>query len=264
MKQLSANKFEVCSMSQPFGGNSNSYYVSHGLKGHTGVDVVCGYGTDIFSDYDGYVYKVLTEEKPALDGSNFTGVFMIVDTGIELFEWTVGHCNPTVTEGQYIKKGDKIGTEANHGIIYSGNTLITPEMQRSGDHRGSHRHVQKRPVSKIYSDTGYLLTLYGSGEPYKDAQGCCYEYAYPDNGYAGCIDPYLPVFTTNLTIGMAGYDVMCLQKLFVKEGIATYEPTGYFGFKTLASTINLQRKNNIRPALGFVGPITISFINKLI
>src|SRR5215211_1427280 len=104
----------ICAEGQGFAENSNGSYIAAGLKGHTGVDVGCGFGTAITAPCDGYAYKVLTKNNPANDGSGFTGVFMLVDDGVECFEWLVGHCDPRVSVGAYIKAGDVIGTEANH------------------------------------------------------------------------------------------------------------------------------------------------------
>lgn len=68
-------------------------------------------------------------------------------------------------------------------------------------------------------------------------------------------------FEKNLRLGMRNVDVLQLQRRFVKEGVATYEPTGYFGFLTLASAIAYQKKYGITPAYGFVGVITRARLN---
>lgn len=68
--------------------------------------------------------------------------------------------------------------------------------------------------------------------------------------------------TRNLYVGSIGDDVMRLQMVFKKEGLANYEPTGYFGYKTLASAIAYQKKYGITPALGYVYEKTRSHINK--
>lgn len=254
-------KFDIqntCIEAQRFAGNSVSYYKDHGLTGHTGIDVVCGYGHEILSPYDGYVYKVMTQEHPAWDGSGYTAVCMIVDDGVELFEYQAGHCNPTVTEGTYVKKGDVIGTEANHGLVWSVGVQITYAMQKAGDTRGSHTHHQKRPVIKVKKNNGYLLTVYNTGDPFKDKEGYSYEYGY--DALLGCVDPLKPVLYRDIWFGMSGYDVACLQRIFKKEGLADYDATGYFGIKTLVSAIKFQEKYNIKPTYGYVGPITRSLL----
>ena len=192
-QQLLDNK---CSFAQAFAANANDSYALGGLKGHTGVDWHCGFGTDILSDFDGYVYKVLTPALPANDGSGFTGVFMIVNDGIELFEWLVGHCNPTVTEGMYVRKGDKIGTEANHGTVFEGGVQITLAMQQAGDQRGAHRHYQKRPVVKSKTTTGQCLTNHQGGAYY---DGNYYNIPWYSNGFNGCVDPTIPQETITPT-----------------------------------------------------------------
>src|SRR5258708_2790696 len=257
--RLFSTTTDTCYETQGFNGNANPYYQSHGLTGHTGIDILCGYGTPIYSDFDGYVYKVLTKENPSNDGTGFTGVFIIVDNGIECFEWLVGHCNPLVQEKTHVTKGQLIGTEANHGIVYSGGEQITYTMQQAGDQRGSHRHVQKRPLIKGSKNRGYILTEH-SGMVYKDSNDYSYEYD-GTNGVAGCVDPFLPVLGRDMSIGMSGYDVACLQRIFKKEGLADYDATGYFGVKTLASAVFFQKKYNITPALGYIGSKTRLVIN---
>lgn len=143
-------------VTQLFNGNANPSYAGEGLRGHTGEDTANGYGTPIHCPFNMYVYKVLTVDNPSNDGSGFTGVFGIVDNGIESFEYLIGHCNPTVVEGQNIKAGDVIGTEANHGLVYGPNGEVTLAQQKAGSHEGSHRHNQKRPVQKVLrTESGY-------------------------------------------------------------------------------------------------------------
>jgi len=176
-----------CNITQPFGGNATITYVKGGLKGHTGVDSSCGFGSPIKALWGNeYVYKVLTKENPSNDGTGFTGIFTIIDNGTECFEFLYGHCNPSVKEGDILQKGQVIGTEANNGEVYSGGVRITLEMQRNGDTRGTHRHDQARKLRKdtfIQSDTAYLDKV-GGGKLFLNGG----YFAIPDyyNGYNGC------------------------------------------------------------------------------
>ncbi|MEK9208093.1 MAG: peptidoglycan-binding domain-containing protein [Patescibacteria group bacterium] len=68
-------------------------------------------------------------------------------------------------------------------------------------------------------------------------------------------------FTKNLYFGIRNNDVLELQKRFVKEGLATYTPTGYFGRLTLASAKAYQIRHAITPAYGFVGIKTRTVLN---
>lgn len=68
-------------------------------------------------------------------------------------------------------------------------------------------------------------------------------------------------FTKDIYLGMRGTDVLELQKRFVKEGVATYTPTGYFGLLTRTSAITYQKKYGITPAFGYVGKITRAKLN---
>jgi hypothetical protein len=257
----------VCAEGQPFGVNYNPSYEEGGLRGHTGQDWSCGFGTPIYSPFDGYVYKVLTKQNPSTDGTGFTGVFMIVDDGVECFEWMIGHCDPTVTAGTQVNKGDVIGTEANHGTVYAGNTQITLAMQRAGDQRGHHRHYQKRPVMKVLrtSPNYRYLTTYPadsiSGGFYRDQVGYYYQDFNYENGFDGCVSPTKPVLQRDLWYGSQGYDVYVLQRYLAKLGFFGADPTAYFGTITGAAVKAFQRSKGITPLLGYVGVKTKAVIN---
>lgn len=250
----------TCFQGQGFGLNYNPFYKASGLKGHTGIDVTCGFGTPIYAPFDGYVYKVFTKERPASDG--YTAVFMIVDDGIESFEWTVGHCSPIVQAGESVRKGDLIGREANHGMVYAGNQQITVAMQAAGDQRGNHRHYQKRPVKKtmpMIQSREYLTAL--GGQPYRNQVGYYYEVFAPRNGYNGAVNPLAPVLQRDLWYGTQGYDVYVLQRFLKKQRLFTADATGYFGPATAGAIIAFQHLHNIKPRLGYCGAQTRSFIN---
>lgn len=251
-----------CAEGQGFSLNYNPSYQSGGLLGHTGIDVSCGFGTPIHSLFDGIVYKVLTKDNPANDGSGFTGVFMIVDNGVECFEWLVGHCDPCVSEGQEITKGQQIGTEANHGTVYAGNVQITLAMQASGDQRGSHRHYQKRPVMKVTDTSGPCLSARNDLPGfYRDTNGFYYQIFNYGNGFHGCVDPLKTVFQRDLWFGSSGYDVYVLQRFMAKQGLLTVPPTAFFGVKTGAAVSQYQKNLKISPTLGYFGSKTRQTVN---
>lgn len=248
-------------LTQQFGSNDNSSYLANGLKGHTGTDCAVGYGTPIHSPVDMLVYKVLTVDAPAHDGSGFTGVFGIHDDGVECYEFLVGHCDPSVQVGQEIKVGDVIGFEANHGTVYGPHGLVTLAQQAAGNHDGSHRHYQKRPVMKQQQTApGYMyLDLYSdlpAGSIYRDAEGFYYWIQAYTNGYHGCCSPTQSIFERDLTLGSTGYDVYVLQRLMAKQGLFTAAPTGYFGTLTQAAVGKLQDSLKIEPDQGYFGPKT--------
>ena len=214
-----------------------------------------------------YVYKVLTPENPANDGSGFTGIFTIVDNGIEVFEFLYGHCDPSVKVGDVIKKGQIIGTEANHGEVYTngGALRITLEMQKAGDTRGAHRHDQKRLLEKIKTfKAGRKYISAPTGEAYfKD--GHWYAIRNYDNGYSGCVNWLLPLFQRDLFLGCSGYDVLCLQNFLKARGyLQIEETTEYFGMKTKAAVTAFQKANGISPLLGYCGKQTRGLINNLL
>lgn len=257
---------DKCSVTQPFNGNANPSYAGAGLRGHTGEDTACGYGTPIHSPFAMYVYKVLTVANPSNDGTGFTGVFGIVDNGIECFEYLIGHCNPSVVAGMYVSAGDLIGTEANHGTVYGPSGAVTLQQQKAGSHEGSHRHNQKRPVMKVlHTQPQYsYLDIYSdnrAGSIYRDLAGYYYQVFDFNNGYNGCIDPTKSVFKRDLTLGISGYDVYVLQRLLVQNG-ATFAPTGYFGSLTQAALGKLQGVIGLHPDAGYFGPLTRAAIQQ--
>src|SRR6185503_1517277 len=218
----------ICSEGQPFGANYNPLYNGQGLKGHTGQDWSCGFGTPITSLYSGIAYKVWTAENTP-DPAGYTCVCILVDNGIEIFEWEVGHLNPSITQGSVVNVGDVIGTEANNGPVYAGNIPISVAMQKSGDQRGHHRHYQKRPFQYSLTDNDssrYLLDP--KSGLYDGPKGYCKVFN-GTNGYNGCVDPSLPVFQRDLFIGCSGYDVYVLQRFLVSKGLFTVEPTAFYG-----------------------------------
>jgi hypothetical protein len=254
-----------CNLNQGFGVNPQVYAP---LKGHTGVDVGCGYGSPIHSPVDMYVYKVLTVNAPSRDGSGFTGVFGIVDDGIELYEYLIGHCDPSVQVGQNIKAGDVVRTEANHGEVFQDGVQITLAMQKAGDKRGAHRHCQKRPLQKVLrtDPAYYYLDNYSdnpAGSIYRDLNGYYYQVWDWLNGYNGCWNPIGSVFNRDLTLGATGYDVFVLQRLMVKQGVATFAPTGYFGNLSQIAVGELQKALNINPDAGYFGPKTRAAVQQI-
>ena len=245
----------TCGLTQSFGANYNPSYSQDGLKGHTGTDVNCGYGTDILSPYDGYVYKILAPNA----NYDYTAVFILVDDGIQCFEFSCGHMSEiSVREGDTVVKGQSLGKEGNYGKTYSWDTEITAEMKRNGDHRATHRHYQQRPVEKLSSiaiGANQYLTKLDGGLFIKGFYYRIWDY---NNGYHGCRDITLPIFTENLYFGVKGYEVYCLQR---KIGV---DATGYFGNKTLKAVKDYQQKNGISPTFGFVGSKTRALLNTMV
>jgi len=249
-----------CTIGQQFGRINSANKIVH-----TGIDHSCGFGSKIEVTWGNeYVYKVLTKENPSNDGTGFTGVFTIVDNGIEVFEFLYGHCNPSVTVGQILALGDTVGTEANNGEVYSGGVRITLDMQRNGDKRGTHRHDQKRILrkdKKIIPGISYITDRNGIFQ--KD--GFYYAIPYHKNGLSGCVDWTLPLLTSDLYLGRVGYDVLILQRILKKLGFLQIdECTDFFGPKTLASVIAFQKAHNISPALGYCGAKTRAVLLSLI
>jgi hypothetical protein len=249
----------TCIEGQRYGGNANPLYQGGGLLGHPGQDWSCGWGTPITSRYSGLAYKVFTfEDTPDKDG--YTEVDLIVDDGLECFEWQVGHLNPTIAHGVSVNRGDTIGTEANHGPVWSGNIQISVALQKQGDQRGHHRHYQKRPVFKTLHPTDQVLSAQ-DGSAYKDANGYFYQVWNYENGYHGCVDPTLPVFTRTLSIGMSGYDVFVMQRILAQAGFFTLQASGYFGSATETALASFQLAKGL-DMVGYAGPATRSALSQ--
>ena len=252
----------ICTEGQPFGANYNPLYSGEGLKGHTGQDWSCGWGSEIKSPVAGLCYKVWTPENTP-DPAGYTRVDILVDNGIESYEYEIGHLTPSVQPGTQVNVGDILGTEANHGPVFSGNIPISLAMQKSGDQRGHHRHEQKRPFQKVLSTDGVLLSgQYGS--TYRDDQGMYYQIWNYSNGYDGCIDPSLPIFQRDLWVGANGYDVYVLQRFLVSRGYLKANPTGYYGALTTNAVASWQKDNSINPIMGYFGAKTRASILPLI
>jgi hypothetical protein len=248
----------TCSVAQKFGDNATPIYIAGGDKGHPGWDIHCGYGSPIEAPFDMYIYSVIAKDGPLLGPEGYTQVGAIVETPLETFEWITGHCDPTCQIGP-VTKGTVIATEANHGPVFVGNTQITLQMQQQGDHDGSHRHYQKRPLIKVAkTGAGTYLNAYGY---YRDAQGNFYQVYMPGNGYNGCSDWMAPLFNRDLFVGRSGYDVYLLQKALILEGFATFAPTGNFGPLTVAAVTRYQLKNTLTPTAGYCGPKTRAVLN---
>lgn len=69
------------------------------------------------------------------------------------------------------------------------------------------------------------------------------------------------LFTTTLSMGMSGQDVLELQNRLSDEGYFTSVPTGYFGPITEAAVRAYQTANGL-PAVGIVGPLTRALLNQ--
>ena len=64
-------------------------------------------------------------------------------------------------------------------------------------------------------------------------------------------------FTRNLTVGVRGDDVVCLQEMLISEGhLAAGLNTGYFGNLTKAAVAKWQAANGVAPAAGYFGSIS--------
>jgi hypothetical protein len=70
-------------------------------------------------------------------------------------------------------------------------------------------------------------------------------------------------FTDDLKFGNKGADVLKLQKFLKTNGYMTATPNGVFGPATRAAVIKFQKAHDIRPAVGYFGPVTRGVVNNL-
>jgi hypothetical protein len=175
----------------PAGFRGAEYIKTLGFP-HQGIDWVQGFGSDVFADNAGLVYKVHRFETSP-DG--WQAVWMLVPYSDHFMEVCYGHLSEVfVKEGQKIKEDQLIGKEGNFGHVYSNGARITKAQQAAGDKRGSHNHEQFRPVRpvlRVNANRHYLRNRDGSR--FRDDLGRFYEVIYT-NDMKGCIDPL--AFTT--------------------------------------------------------------------
>lgn len=226
-------------------GEVDPKYSGLGLKGHNGDDYFALDGTEIRASHDGTVTFV------GEDGAG--GLTVVLRTNEEFdylddkafFKTIYCHIKKNtfkVLPGQKVKAGDLLALADNTGFS-----------------TGSHLHFGLKPMAKGEQD----WTWYNVEQ---------------NNGYMGAIDPSpyyngkcaadlvkieKPTykFYRNLGIGSWGTDVFELQKRLVKENLATFTPTGYFGGKTLEAVVNYQIVNGIKPITGYCGPLTRTKLN---
>lgn len=72
-------------------------------------------------------------------------------------------------------------------------------------------------------------------------------------------------FTRNLSVGVRGDDVKCLQNYLIGAGQSIPAgATGYFGSQTQAAVASWQSANGVSPAAGYFGPISRSKYSSLV
>ena len=132
-----------------------SLYLSSGLNGHNGVDLVAAHTQPVYAATDGLTYKVVSEERRGIGVEIVSKEWFHLD-GIERayrVKTRYWHLDSyVVTQGQEIKAGELIG--------YADNTGLSS---------GTHLHFELKPVRRRFP----------SG----------FRNVFQKNGYFGAMDP---------------------------------------------------------------------------
>jgi len=134
----------------------------------------------------------------------------------------------------------------NHGIpaIYAGirngvKTVVISDSWGSSYGKNGRRYLSEDFIKARVEQVGYIVDL-------------------PDE-----VKPPRFIFEKDLYLGMRNADVLQLQRRLVKEGVADFVPTGFFGQATLLAVIKYQKANGISPAVGYCGKITRAKLNQI-
>lgn len=156
---------------------------------HTGQDEVKGYGKSWISDNPGIVYKVY---KPS-QSFNWAAVHMLCDNSDgNWYEYIpLGHASKIiVNEGDFVRRGQVVGEEGNHGMVFSGGREVTWQERIRGSKAGTHNHRGIRPIKFVSQKTNgkhYLRDTLGRDYIH---EGKYCEIVH-DNNTNGWIDPNL-------------------------------------------------------------------------
>ena len=142
----------AAALSQLWGENLNDFYAQLGMLGHNGIDVACPIGTPIYASHDGKVIQISLSETAGLGVKLVTNDTYQIEDTIGYY-WTVywHFSRVDVQVGQQVKRGEQIGLSGNTGMS-----------------TGPHLHFGLLPC---YERNNYYYKLY------------------PENGYAGYINP---------------------------------------------------------------------------
>ncbi len=117
-------------------------------------------------------------------------------------------------------------------------TIVVDDSWGSAYGANGHRFLSEDFISTRVENVGYIIDL-------------------PDE-----LLPPPFKFEKNLYMGMRNTDVLLLQKRLVKEGFATFVPTGYFGVLTGAAVVRYQKAKGIPNPFPGCGPATRAELNK--
>lgn len=242
------------------------WYKARGINmpEHNGNDVICGTGIQTFGSacvwpfkFPGKVYDAQAESPIAAETHHAHAQIDGVDptTGIlysliYLHLSSVEHAKTPTEKSEIIYHyGDVIGHIGNSGAVL-------PAVSPANPFNGAHLHLGlaiqhpgEQNATMVdpseYFDIDDPFT--GDDEPQRDQIVRDWAIAH------GGASPF--IFTSNLSYGFSGNDVIQLQKR-----LGVQPQSGFFGPLTLAAVKAYQAKKGL-PTTGFVGPMTIAKLN---
>lgn len=217
-------------ISQLFGVNKTLYEPTFRIPGHNGIDIQVtdeknGYGTPILASHNGTIQTIQRDVPHRTSGNGIK--LLSEDNSFSTTYWHLSDFNCNV--GDKVTTGQVIGYMGNSGFV-------RPLPTQESPHLGTHLHFG----IEIYGQSSEYQT-YVDPVPFLFKQG-----------------DKLPVFwNRDLFITMSGDDVSWLQTCLKLEGLGQdYQPIGYFGTKTMRDVIQLQKKYEIIPRIGYFGQMT--------
>lgn len=180
-----------------------------------------------------FIAKDNIDEIARVIEQGYTPIFLV---RCDISEWT---------EEPFVNSSKTAPFNINHAIpaIYAGirngvKTIVISDSWGSSYGKNGLRYLSEDFIKARVEVVGYIVDL-------------------PDE-----LVPPPFKFTKNLYMGMRNMDVLQLQKRLVKEGFATFTPTGYFGVLTGAAVVAYQKAKGIPNPFPACGPLTRAELNK--
>lgn len=244
-------------ISQMFGVNRDTYRRLFNLPAHNAIDIVqvsgkLGYGTPLISPFD-YEYVRISYDTPDrtrghgiyVRSKKFNSPISIHGSTAYYAECPLWHlADFDVTEGASGLRGNILARMGNTGQVFPKPSNKCPLCPFYGTH--VHFGLRFLDINKNIIHNGFYQSGYVDPIPFMHNEG----------------DKYPIRFLRDLYFARTGDDVGWLQTLLKIEGFGNdYEPTGFYGYKTLRDVRKLQQKYGIS-ATGYFGSQTRGAVKK--